>query len=389
MRLGIIGTVGVPARYGGFETLVHQLILNMGNRHEITVYASSKAYQKEERIKKWNGAKIKYIPLKANGPQSILYDILSIIHALIFCDVLLILGVSGCMILPFVKLFSRKRVIVNIDGLEWRRPKWNWLAKRFLLWSEIMACRFADEIVTDNRILKEYAQIRYNINTRLIEYGADHTKKVEIKKEDVRKYGFLAGNYAFKVARIEPENNIHLILSAFAQMPGQKLVLVGNWDNSNYGRKLKEKYRAVSNLFLLDPIYESRELNLIRSNATLYIHGHSAGGTNPSLVEAMYLGLPVLSIDAIYNRITTHNQALFFNNEKELCERVLETTFDRYDLEALCYNLQQIAFNQYTWKRVTHMYCQAIEGLQQSDIAQPKLRKIQKKIALGQAVPLS
>ena len=389
MRLGIIGTVGVPSRYGGFETLVHQLILNWKNKHDITVYASGKVYSKEERIKEWKGAKLKYIPLRANGVQSIFYDIFSIIHALIFSDVLLILGVSGCIILPFVKLFSKKRIIVNIDGLEWRRPKWNWFAKKFLLFSEMLACRFADEIVTDNRILKEYAQIRYSIDTRLIEYGADHTRQVEIKKQDVDKYPFLVSDYAFKVARIEPENNIHMVLKAFAKMPSQKLVIMGNWNYSRYGRNLKRDFKIFNNIILLDPIYESEELNLIRSNATLYIHGHSAGGTNPSLVEAMYLGLPVLAIDVIYNRITTHNQAEFFNNEKELCERVLEASCGQIDLEVLSYNLQQIAFNQYTWKRVAQLYNEAILGQKQSDISQPKLKPIGKREILGGVVPVA
>ena len=387
MKLGIIGTVGVPARYGGFETLVHHLILNMDKSYDVTVYASKKAYPKEERVKTWKGASVKYIPLKANGIQSVFYDIASMIHALIYCEVLLILGVSGCMILPFVKLFSKKKIIVNIDGLEWRRPKWNKFAKKFLQWSEVIACRFADEIVTDNQILKEYAKIRYNKATRLIEYGADHTSKIEKEKEDIDKYPFLIHTYAFKVARIEPENHIHVVVEAFSRMPSQQLVLVGNWNNSSYGIKLREQYRKFENLYLLDPIYEIEELDLLRSNADLYIHGHSAGGTNPSLVEAMFLGLPILSIDVIYNRITTHNQALYFNNEKDLCELVLECSVGKHDLETIRYNLQQIAYNQYTWRRITQLYCQAIEGQRQSNISRPQLKPVFMEQQVGSAAP--
>jgi len=388
MKLGIIGTVGVPARYGGFETLVHHLILNLNGEHEALVYASGKVYPKEERVSEWNGAKIKYIPLKANGFQSIFYDIYSIIHALFFCEVLLILGVSGCMILPFVKLFSNKKVIVNIDGLEWRRPKWNAVAKKFLQFSEVIACRFADEVVTDNQMLKEYAKIRYNRNTRLIEYGADHTSQVEIVEKDIERYPFLNNDFAFKVARIEPENSIHIIVEAFSRMPAQPLVLVGNWDNSSYGKKLREQYQSFKNLYLLDPIYNTKELDLLRSNAALYIHGHTAGGTNPSLVEAMYLGLPVLSVDAIYNKITTHNQALFFSSAKDLCEIILEASIGKYDLEEISYNLQQIAFNQYNWKRITQLYCQAIEGLDQSVIARPRFNPVAKRGKAGRPVPV-
>ena len=125
-KLGIIGTVGVPARYGGFETLAHQLVENLNQEYDITVYNSTKHYSAKERVKEWNGAKIKYIPLSANGFQSIFYDILSIIHAVLFCDVLLILGVSGSLFLPLVKLFfPSRKIIINVDGLEWRRAKWS------------------------------------------------------------------------------------------------------------------------------------------------------------------------------------------------------------------------------------------------------------------------
>ena len=121
-KLAIIGTVGLPAKYGGFETLAQQLVLQLDKQFEITVYCSGKTYTKENRPGEWQGARLRYLPLKANGVQSILYDFLSMLHAIIFCDVLLVLGVSGCLFLPFIKMFSKKRVIVNVDGLEWRRP---------------------------------------------------------------------------------------------------------------------------------------------------------------------------------------------------------------------------------------------------------------------------
>ena len=154
ITLGIVGTVGVPAKYGGFETLVHHLVIHLYDRFDMTVYCSKKAYDEEERMDEFNGAKLEYIPLNANGAQSIFYDLWSLILALRTCDAALVLGVSGCIFLPIIKLFTKKKIMVNIDGLEWRRPKWGRLAKRFLLFSEKMACLHADEIITDNRILK-------------------------------------------------------------------------------------------------------------------------------------------------------------------------------------------------------------------------------------------
>ena len=370
--IGIIGTVGVPAKYGGFETLVHQLVLNLNKEFDITVYCSSLAYPEKERVNTWEGAKIKYIPLKANGYQSVFYDLVSIIHALFNSNVLLILGVSGCIFLPFLKIFSKKKIIVNIDGLEWRRPKWNWFAKRFLLFSEKIACKFADEIITDNRILKEYVKIRYNISSHLIEYGADHTKRKLIKDSDVDEHPFLKEKYAFKVARIEPENNIHLILNVFSKLPKQHLVLVGNWKDNQYGCNLREKYKKFKNLYLLDPIYATLNLDILRSNAHFYVHGNSAGGTNPSLVEAMFLKLPVLSFDAIFNRVTTHNQAIYFNTEKELHEIISQ--IDKYPLYAVAENLKAIANKLYTWENVSKLYASVFTGKENSSLQMPELK---------------
>lgn len=366
LKLAVIGSVGVPAKYGGFETLVHFLVKNLHKRLDLTVYCSAHSYSEEERTESWNGAKLHYIPLNANGLQSIFYDIWSMIHAVRHSDVLLILGVSGCIFLPFLKIFSKKKVIVNIDGLEWRRPKWNFLAKKFLLFSEQVACRFADEIVTDNRILKEYVKIRYDIEGNLIEYGADHTFKVNIETKDIEEYSFLAKDYAFKVARIEPENNLHLILEGFSQVPNQTLVVVGNWENSSYGKDLRKEYAEFKNIFLLDPIYNPKKLNLLRSNCKFYVHGHSAGGTNPSLVEAMYLNLPIVSFDVIYNRVTTNNKALFFNDLNDL--KALIANIDKQPLTAIARDMQEYAMRMYTWETVSEKYGNLSEGIKPTEI---------------------
>ncbi len=361
IKVGVIGTVGVPACYGGFETLVHYLLPNIKSNFEATVYCSAKTYPKDKQLKAWKGAKLHYIPLEANGIQSIAYDIWSIIHAIIFMDVLLILGVSGCLFLPIVKLFSKKKVIVNIDGLEWRRPKWNKFARRFLLLSEKIACKYADEIITDNRILKEYVKIRYNIEGNLIEYGADHVHHVEVVASDLEQYSFLNKDYAFKVARIEPENNLHTILEAFEEFAELPIVIVGNWNNSEYGKKLRTYYSEYAHIHLLDPIYDTTALNLLRSNAKVYIHGHSAGGTNPSLVEAMHLGLPILSLDVIYNRVTTNNQCLYFEKAEDLKELLNE--LDDLPLQKVAYSMQNYAKGKYTWKVISKKYSDVLSGV--------------------------
>ena len=168
-NVAVIGTVGVPAEYGGFETLVENLVSRKHTEDiRYTVYCSAKHYG--QRPASYRGARLKYLPLNANGIQSIPYDILSMLKAS-GCDVLLVLGCSGCIFLPVFRLFSKKRVVVNIDGLEHRRDKWNRLAKWFLRCSEAMAVRYADVVVADNQGIADYVLETYGKEACLIEYG--------------------------------------------------------------------------------------------------------------------------------------------------------------------------------------------------------------------------
>ncbi|MEM7657196.1 MAG: DUF1972 domain-containing protein, partial [Bacteroidota bacterium] len=321
-KVAIIGSVGIPARYGGFETLVHHLVLNLADRYELTVFNSGKVYQAEDRVESWQGAKMEYLPLQANGIQSIPYDLLSMQKALSRAEVWIILGVSGCMALPIVRrLFPRKKLIVNIDGLEWRRPKWGKRAKAFLHWSEGIAVRNAHKIVADNQGILEYVQQAYDRQAvDMIAYGGDHVQRPEILPADLAKFPFLDGKYTANVARIEPENNLHVMLEAYAQFTGYPLAMVGNWEASAYGRDLKAAYQELPHLFLIDYIADQRLLDVIRSHAWVYLHGHSAGGTNPALVEAMNLGRAVLAFDVNFNRYSTQEEAMYWANAEELLQ---------------------------------------------------------------------
>jgi glycosyltransferase involved in cell wall biosynthesis len=358
-RIAIIGTVGVPGRYGGFETLAHQLVNNLADDFEIKVYCSKHAYTKNERPRYFNKARLYYLPFNANGIQSIIYDFISIIHALFVADTLVILGVSGGLLLPLVRLFTRKKIIVNIDGLEWRRAKWNKFAKKFLRFSERVAVRWSHADITDNEAIKRYTSIHYQTLSQLIEYGADHAKKVEITEAYSKKYSFIHQPYAFKVARIEPENNIHVVLETFASL-SQKLVIVGNWEASEYGKKLKDTYKKCQNIYIIDPIYNQTELDVLRSNCLLYVHGHSAGGTNPSLVEAMYLALPVLAFDCAYNRATTEGKALYFKDSRELAQLIKTNSIS--EIMEMKSAMREIALERYTWHKIATKYKQLINA---------------------------
>lgn len=366
--VAIIGTVGVPARYGGFETLAEQLVDYLsghgtGGDIDLTVYCTAKKYAKAERVARYKGARLVYLPFDANGLQSIFYDCLSMVHALLYADVLLVLGVSGGVLVPFIRWFTDKKIIISIDGIEWKRAKWTKMARWYLWAAEWLAVRYSHADIADNESIQDYTAIRYQTLSTLIEYGASQAQPVASTPADREQYPFLNAPYACGVCRIEPENNIHTVLAAFRQLPHYPLVMIGNWANSPYGRDLRQQYADCPNLHLLDPIYDQNRLDLIRSNCRVYIHGHSAGGTNPSLVDAMYLGLPVVAFDVAYNRTTTEDKARYFRSTDELVQRLSQLTPDDYAQQAV--TMQAIAHRRYTWLLIVRKYQHLIERVMQ------------------------
>lgn len=346
-KLSIIGTVGLPACYGGFETLVENLVSKSVKNLNITVYCSSKSYV--NRPSDLDGINLIYIPFKANGVQSIIYDIASLIHSIFKRpDTVLILGVSGCIFLPFYCLFSRSKVVTNIDGLEWQRAKWGRWTKKFLKFSEKLAVKFSDEVVADNQAIADYIKSEYTINSSVIAYGGDHAVISNMESTDV--------GFALALCRIEPENNIEMILNAFSQTD-KPLKFVGNWNNSDFGRRMKEQYSSYDNIELVDPIYDIDKLSILRSSCSYYVHGHSAGGTNPSLVEMMHFGKTILCFDCNYNRASTESEAAFFSDVSGLVEIIdaLETNTIGTAIQN-GEKMAEIAKRRYTWDIVQKQY---------------------------------
>ncbi len=385
-KVYIIGTVGVPACYGGFESLVDNLLDYTPENVEYTVFCSAKKYEK--RLETYKDARLIYLDRDANGKDSILYDYESMkIAVKENADIMLILGVSGCMFLSKIRRSFKGKIITNIDGLEWKRDKWKFYAKWLLKFSEAQAVRYSDIIIGDNKGITDYVKSEYaktvaKKRVELIAYGGDQVSRVT-DDSLYEKYPFLrdspslqgklmkqprAAAYACTVCRIEPENNVHVILEAFEKSvvstgsTTTQLVIVGNWEKSEYGRALKARYSSVPNIHLLDPIYEPHTINWLRSNAALYIHGHSAGGTNPSLVEAMNLGLPILAFDCVYNRATTEEKALYWKTSDDIVQ-TLQTVFASCDIDTRGYRLQEIAESMleagkrlYTWEKIAEQY---------------------------------
>lgn len=342
-KISVVGTVGLPACYGGWETLVDNLVSSNEGGFDYTVYCSSGSYDK--KIKNFKGAKLLYLPISANGISSIFYDVISMIHTLFSRpNVIVILGVSGCVFLPVMKLLTSSRVIVNVDGIEWKRDKWSNFAKSFLKFSEAMAVKYADIVVADNEGIKDYIQSEYGTKAEVIAYGGEHALASNVSIDDYD------GDFFFTVCRIEPENNVEMILDAFSNSSANYKV-VGNWESSEYGLHLKEKFSVYDNIEIIDPVYDLNVLFEYRKNCKGYIHGHSVGGTNPSLVEIMHFSKQVFAFDCVYNRFTTENEALYFSTSQEL-----KNLLSNGSLSSNNEKLKEIAMRRYTWQIVARQY---------------------------------
>ena len=359
-KVAIIGTNGVPARYGGFETLTEYITKELGNEFDFTVYCSN-IYKKEDRIKLYNKSKLIYLPLKANGFQSILYDILSTFHAWFKSDILLILGPAAGFILP-LNIFFKKKIITNHGGLnEWEREKLSFFQRNYAYLNHKIAGLNSDKNISDNLPLNKSLFNSFGISSNVIEYGGDHIKIEEISSKLKKKYCFLSNSYTLCVARAQIDNNLHLLIETFKQLPNNILVIISNWNISKYGRELLAKNQGINNIFLIPAVYEKYDLNVIRSNAELYIHSHSQCGTAPSLVEAMNYNIPIICYDVETNRETTQNKSFYFNDSSSL--KYLIKNLLPENLIELKKNMYFLAKKKYTWKNISNKYAKLISEL--------------------------
>jgi glycosyltransferase involved in cell wall biosynthesis len=356
LKLAIIGTRGIPAKYGGFETLIEYITKFLADQLDITVFCSKEQHPK---IGGYNKAKLVYLPISAHGWQSILYDSLSILVSYKKYDKILVLGCSN--VVMFLMGRYKNKFILNIGGIEWQREKWGWFASNFIKYSESISVRNSGYLIADNTGIQDYLLKKYDRSSNIIEYGGDQARRSNIKKEYFQKYPFLKRKYILNVARIQPDNNVEMIIKAFKDDNTDNiLIIIGNWGNSKYGINLRNNYQNNENIVLLDAIYNQEELNAIRGNARLYLHGHSAGGTNPGLVEAMHLGLPIFCFDNVFNRYTTENKANYFNTVEQLHAMLMDLSDEL--LVQISRDMREIANRRYRWETITKKYYDVINA---------------------------
>jgi glycosyltransferase involved in cell wall biosynthesis len=277
----------------------------------------------------------------------------AILISVLFYDKILILGSTGGLILPFLFPF-RSKFVLNIGGIEWQRSKYSPIMQKISRFLMKVTVKFSGHLIADNQGIKDYIKEEYRrTDPEVIAYGGDQAVFMPVAKEAINLYPFLKGKYAIAIARIQSDNNVEMLLEVFkeASFP---LVYIGNWDVSEYARNIREKYINCENLILLDAIYDLQILNILRSNCYVYVHGHSAGGTNPSLVEAMHCEIPIACYGNIFNKYVTEHKALYFLNKEELSEIIRTTKEDV--LKENASKMKEIAMNKYTWEIISHLY---------------------------------
>lgn len=350
LRFAIVGCWGVPGKYGGFETLAEQLARNLApSEAEITIYGSSHHFSATERQGDFAGHRREWLPLPAKGMSSMAHDALQILHAVFIArhDRLLLLGASGGWALPFVRLFRPGvRIISNIDGLEWRREKFNAPTKALLKWLERRVVKNSDVVIADNEALVPMVSRAHGIQPLMIAYGGDQIKLIPRAAQQE--------NYYLTMQRIEPENNARMILDGMRQS-GEKLVFLGNWVGNAYSKQLQSEFAGSSEIILHPPVYDQDRLAPIRSKSAAYVHGHSVGGTNPSLVEALFYSERILAFDCPFNRATLEGEGAYFTDSKTLARLANDPESGRiapHRLKALR--------ERYRWRNIAEQYLSAV-----------------------------
>jgi hypothetical protein len=315
--IAFIGSVGVPNNYGGFEMFLESCSPFFVNFFD-KVFITCDSNRYEDQTPLWVGVHRLFIPIRANGFMSILHDFFAFIAVVWRVKIIVVLGVSAGLFFPFFKLICNitgKKIIVNIDGVESRRAKFSPLKRLFLYWSDKSAQFFSHCVVIDNEALRKYLDPLVQPTAVMIAYPGDHV--VRINRE--RTSNSISSSNYLTICRIEPENQCHILLEAFTNTRHGRYTFIGNWDASEYGRNLRQKYRFVAGLQMLDPIYDKLLLADFRENCSCYLHGHSVGGTNPSLVEMLFYDCRIIAFDCEFNRYTAGDSIQYFDSILSLC----------------------------------------------------------------------
>lgn len=339
LRIGILGTRGIPNRYGGFEQFAEYLSSGLSQRgHEVCVYNSSQhPYQEKE----WNGVQIIHCAdpeLKLGTFGQFIYD-LNCINDSRKRDfnILLHLGYTSDSIWHW--RWPKKTVnMVNIDGMEWMRSKYNKPTRKFLKFAESLAAKNAQVLIADSPQMQNHFWTNYGKKPVYIPYGAEVFTETDDSIPET--YKLAPNGYFLLVARMEPENNIEMILRGYLESSKtHPLLVVGNVTNK-FGKYLNNEFRH-RNIQFAGSVYDQYALNNLRYFSTRYFHGHSVGGTNPSLLEAMACRCNIAAHNNAFNKAVLQNGADYFSSAGDVAE-IMNTPDDCKAAERKLLNIEKI-----------------------------------------------
>jgi len=358
MKIAIISTRGIPNNYGGFEQFAEFISVGLVRKgHQVTVYSPSYHQYKEGSFR---GVRIKHIyspePWMGGAIGSFFYDFLSLKDALKnkTFDIIYDCGYTSIIpayILLAISKIKKPIIITNMDGLEYKRTKFNRLVQSFIFWEEKQAVKLSHAMIADNMGIKEYIKFKYKRDSEFIPYGANVPNN--FTHTCLELFGIKPDKYYLLIARMEPENNIEMIIAGYEQFFDDKpLVIVGN-TNTKFGKKMKRKYSKLKQIRFVGGIYNVETLNALRHYSSVYFHGHSVGGTNPSLLEAMAAKCLIAAHDNGFNRSTLCDNALFFSNATDVTNiiRLSVSELGEYKQKFVPPNLHNIN-TIYTWDNI-------------------------------------
>lgn len=361
-RIAFLGSRGIPARYGGFETFVDEVARRLVRRGiEVTVFCERGDGPRPTEVE---GVRLEYVPANAPGSlRTLLYDLSCLWRARRGHDVVYMLGYGAALFCFLPRLFG-SRVWINMDGIEWKRSKWSSLARLWLYLMEGLAFLTADRLIFDNGALRDsiLERRRKRVDTSVIEYGGPDVA-LDPDPSPLAEFDVTPGEYYLVVCRCEPENHVLEVCRAWlaAELDRPLLVVANTEPGTEYARRCTEL--ASDGLRFVGTVYDQRVLVALRSHCRAYLHGHSVGGTNPSLLEAMACGNAVIAHDNVFNREVLGSCGRFFQTEADLASEL--QAFDRLsagDVAELGRDARARIRESYTWSRITDRYQELLTG---------------------------
>lgn len=354
MRIAILGTRGIPANYGGFETFAEHLSTRLVARgHDVTVYC--RAHYTSPRQLEFQGVRLKVLPtIRHKYFDTVVHAFLSVLHAVPQrYDAALICNAANAPFAALLRLTGTP-VAINVDGLEHKRKKWNWIARKYYLLVERLATILPTETVTDARVIQDYYEARYGAHSTMIAYGADVERRPD---PVVRRWRVEPNRYVLYVSRLEPENNAHLVIEAFKRVrTAHKLLIVGDAPYAReYIEDLKQRARRDKRIIFTGFVF-GRDYRALQQNAYCYVHATEVGGTHPALLEAMGFGNCVLTLAAPENVEAVGDAGIAYNDEIDLAEKLQRVLRDGSLVHAYRNRAQTRVQQKYDWDYVVDRY---------------------------------